>query len=140
MKNGLLVATLALLVGCTSTENAPLIFGQAQTLGISVGASSTNLTPEITVGYKDINIAHIPTIVRTDDGSGVLIQGTVGDTGQHKDAYSTFGQFEASAKADEVSLGKFFATGIAARRLADGFACALSKGTETNCPKRPAVN
>ena len=49
-----------------------------------------------------------------------------------KDAFSVLGQFELVTEGQQakVGLGKFFATGLAARRLADGFASALSNDTE----------
>lgn len=127
-------ALTLLLSACASQDHAPLLFGQAHTLGISVGASPANQTPEMTLGFKDVNIAVIPTVGgNLPDG---LIQGT---TSKDYDAYSTFGQFEASGKATEVQLGKFFATGIAARRLADGFGCKVSNGRASGCDgKGPA--
>lgn len=136
MRIFVLIFLASLFSGCASSEHAPLLFGQAQTLGISVGAAAQGQAPELTVGYKDVNIAHIPTVVLAEDGSGALIQGETG--GKDKDAYSTFGQFEASTNAAETSLGKFFATGIAARYLAEGFACEAARGTEAKCTQRPA--
>ena len=44
-------------------------------------------------------------------------------------ALSTFGTFSIDTKAEgtvaSARLGKFFATGVAAQKLADGFACSL---------------
>jgi hypothetical protein len=82
----------------------------------------------MTLGFKDINIAVIPTV--GGNLAGGLIQGS---TSRDHDAYSTFGQFQASGKATEVQLGKFFATGIAARKLADGFGCDVSDGRAHGC-------
>ena len=129
----LALTAVAVLVGaCASPPQAPLLFGQAQTLGISVGANAANQTPEMTLGYKDVNIAVIPTV---NPGTGGLIQGRSSDG--FDDSYSTFGQFEANGGATGVSLGKFFATGIAARRLADGFACEISDASDVGCPNQP---
>ena len=133
MKAMALVA-ISFLVGACASPQAPLLFGQAHTLGISVGANSANQTPEMTLGFKDVNIAVIPTV---NPGTGALIQGHSSDG--FDDSYSTFGQFEANGAATGVSLGKFFATGIAARRLADGFACEISDASEAGCPHPPVT-
>jgi hypothetical protein len=137
MKMGRIWVVAAIFAGgCASQEHAPLLFGQAHTLGVSIGASTAG-TPDLVVGFKDANIAHIPTVAKFDNGGGVLIQGDVG--AGHRDAYATFGQFESSTTGSSVGLGKFFATGLAARRLADGFACKLSSGTDQTCVVRPAI-
>ncbi len=128
----LIVVAAAGLAGCVSAENAPLIFGQSQTLGISVGTDAAGAGATATVGFKDYNIAIIPTIATWPDGQPMLIQARV-EGFDNVDAYSTFGQFEASTEGTKISLGKFFATGIAARRLADGFACEVSDGTDKHC-------
>jgi hypothetical protein len=133
MMKKLILGFAVLLSGCTSYEHAPLLFGQAHSVGVNVGTNPANQTPEISVGYKDVDIALIPTI--GGSGPNGLIQGS---TSADHDAYSTFGQFDVTAKGAEVGLGKFFATGIAARRLADGFACEISRGTDSDCTGRPA--
>jgi len=129
-----IVAAGAMLLGACTTHNAPLLFGQAHSVGIAVGTNAANQTPEITVGYKDVDLAIIPTV---HDTSNQMIQGKSSDG--FLDAYSTFGQFEANTQTTGVKLGKFFATGLAARRLADGVACDVSSGTQDGCSRRPAV-
>ncbi|HSF93710.1 MAG TPA: hypothetical protein VLA52_01690 [Thermohalobaculum sp.] len=152
MKKIALILALPALAACSASEHAPLIFGQATTLGVSVGAAATGATPEFTLGLKDANIAIIPTIVRQPDGKFEQIGGNnassgdpvaVSDGGEDsaaptssgltEDAYSTFGQFEATTEGSKVGLGKFFATGVAAQRLSEGFACGVSHGTEKRC-------
>jgi hypothetical protein len=125
------MAIAILVAGCASQRNAPLLFGQTHSVGIAVGTNPASQTPEISVGYKDLDIAIIPTVSET---TGQLIQGRSSDG--FEDAYSTFGQFQTSVAASQVGLGKFFATGIAARRLADGFGCEISRGT-AGCPTPP---
>jgi hypothetical protein len=135
MSKVLLSGCMALLLAACASQHdhAPLIFGQAHSLGVSVGANPATQTPEINLGFKDLDIAVVPTVGGT--GPDGLIQGRATDG--FRDAYSTFGQFQTNATATGVSLGKFFATGIAARRLADGFACEISDASEAGCPNTP---
>jgi hypothetical protein len=117
----------ALLLGaCSSSQNMPLIFGQQQTVGISIGASTTDQGGEFVLGYKDKNIAIVPVTVIQKDGSSTLVKSVVAGKDAKTpstDAMSVLGQFEVSSdtKSNNVSLGKFFATGLAAQKLADGF-------------------
>ena len=126
--------------GCGELPNSPLIFGQTHTLGITIAGSPAEQGGELTLGYRDRDLAFIPVSVTQNDGSTTQLESHVfGDATSaaqpDKDAFSVLGQFEASTEGREakVGLGKFFATGIAARRLADGFACALSDGAENGC-------
>jgi|SRR5271166_2720993 len=128
-------ATLSLLgifpalSGCNSYPNPPLVFYQATTLGITANATGGTATPELSLGYRDTDVALVPVATNT----GVPITSSLpGSGGQFVDALSVLGQFQvdtAAATTPHVGLGKFFATGAAAKRLADGFAGQLSKST-----------
>jgi len=115
------------ITGCAEISNPPLIFGQSHTVGITVSASAPDQGGELTIGYKDRNFAIIPVTVKQGDGNSTQIKATA--TANHQDALSVLGQFEVNTKVTgpEASLGKFFATGIAANKLADGFQAKLSK-------------
>ena len=115
------------LSSCSEITNPPLLFGQSHTVGISVSVTAPDQGGEITIGYKDRNFAIVPVTVKQADGNSTQIKSTA--TAGHQDALSVLGQFEVSAKASgpEASLGKFFATGNAANKLADGFKAKLSK-------------
>lgn len=120
-------ATLLFLLavaGCSSTGESSLIFGQANTLGISIGASAADQGGDLVLGYKGQNFAIVPVSVGQPDGSSAHIGAAVGDG--FGDAYSVLGQFEAKSKTgvttQSAGLGTFFATGLAAKRLSDGFA------------------
>ncbi len=129
-KQCIIVISAALMsAACAAPgENSPLIFGQADILGISIGTSAASQTPELTIGYKGANIAIIPIAGYSRDGEPVVFDAR-DETG--RDTMSVLGQFDAAAKRDsgtqQVVLGKFFATGFAARKLADGFAKKLVK-------------
>lgn len=155
MKAGLGCAMLA-LAGCGGTsviESHPLFFAQGISFGLTGGTAPQNgNTPDFTVGYKQLNVAIVPTVVanvdatnpealtagriRGQDGIGEDINGNK-NVGK-KDALSTFGSFEASGKTNEVELGVFFATGVAASTLATGFKCKLAGSTDA-CAKAISV-
>jgi len=131
--NAALLIAPILLIGCQQGPNSMLIFGQTQTLGITVNGSTTSQSAELTVGFRDFDIAVVPTSVAKANGEPMVLKGSVKpgndkNSTDSEDAFSVLGQFDANAKAGtpEVSLGKFFATGVAAKRLADGFAEKMS--------------
>ncbi len=126
-----------ILGGCADQQYMPLVFGQSDTLGISISGSTTEQGAELTLGYKGRNIAIIPVTVMQADGTVAHVFATSnGSGGNFVDALSVFGQFEAAASggtatgtqpAVQASLGKFFATGLAAMNISDGFAYKLGK-------------
>lgn len=126
-----LILTLLGIAGCTTSSSPPLVFVQTQTLGITANASGSQATPELTLGYRDLDVAIVPV-----EENGVAV-GSVqpGQGGQFHDALSVIGQFNAGATAGtspNANLGKFFATGTAASKLAEGFKAQLSAGSKPN--------
>jgi hypothetical protein len=123
-----LVTSLLLVSGCASNQNLPLVFGQSQTVGISIGAGVSEQGADFVLGYKDKNIAIIPIAIEVTEGNYAQVGSQSG--GGFDDSFSVLGQFEVNAntKNGDVGLGKFFATGAAAKALADGFASKLSNG------------
>jgi len=133
-----LVVVVAALSGCSRTGDQPLMFVQADSLGITAAAGPSAAGADISLGYKGLNYASVPVSVRDDKGR-VHKLGSVNsvcdqpetrefDRCEH-DAYSVFGHFGASALATagttpqtNVGMQKFFATGIAATRLSRAFA------------------
>jgi len=110
--SGALLLSLA-TAGCTATERPPLVFIQAHTLGITANASGAQATPELTIGYRDVDVALVPVHL----GQSVTHDGA-------RDAYSVIGQFNTGTELGvtrTASLGKFFATGLAARNVSLGF-------------------
>lgn len=135
-------AVLAGSLGLMACETLPdtVIFGQAHTVGISIGQSDAAPAPEFVLGYKDANIALLPAAVKDAAGNPTLVGGNtrVGTQG-YNETFSVFGQFKANTTGpSEVGLGKFFATGIAAQKLAAGFACAVSDGKDTTHCHKPS--
>ena len=136
----------ALLSACANMpHNDVLIFGTQTVIAADISSSATNGgAPQITIGYKREEAVWLPLaqncIRKTDAGSlqacqetGQLYQGKE-PTSATEDAYSVFAsmgaKLEGSAKpaqADgKVGLAQFFATGIAAQRLASNPIAALA--------------
>ncbi|HTR14982.1 MAG TPA: hypothetical protein VMI72_17465 [Roseiarcus sp.] len=108
------------LAGCNAAGNTPLVFVQAHTLGVSANATTT--TPEITLGYRDLDAAVVP--VQSNNGQPLNSTASAG----FSDALSVLGQFNASAATGigiGTNLGTMFATGTAAKVLADGYKARL---------------
>jgi len=124
-QNLILLAPVLALGGCSVPENQPLIFAQGHILGISAMTTGSQPTPELTLGYRDLDVAIVPVIA-----NGRLLQSDAVDkNGNHfPDAYSVLGQFNVNTATGSVVLGTFFSTGGASRNLATGFANQL-KGT-----------
>jgi hypothetical protein len=113
----------ASLGGCSTYPNAPLVFYQATTVGISASTTGSSATPELSLGYRDTDVALVPV---TDEAGKPIRAINPAPTGGAKfsDAMSVFGQFQVNTNAGTATnagLGKFFATGIAAQDLAAGF-------------------
>ena len=131
------ISTL-IVSSCSQLPNSPLIFGQTHTVGITIAGSPVEQGGEFTLGYRDRDLAIIPVTVTQGDGTVTQLDANVfgderSETAQpDKDAFAVLGQFELNAEGQQanVGLGKFFATGLAARRLADGFADAMSEDVE----------
>lgn len=131
----LLVAGLIILTACEAVEDT-VVFGQAHTVGISAGQAPGAAAPEFVLGYKDANVALLPAAVKDATGNPTPLGGTTkGGGSEFGETFSVFGQFSANSalggqQNPDVGLGKFFATGIAAQKLASGFACNVSGGTD----------
>lgn len=149
------------LVGCASDlpRNMPLVFGESITFGVGIGTSTADQGVDLTLGFKSRDVAIIPVLTYEKDGKLVPLQSEVTekitheestDTGGdrkitkkpvskaiNKDAYSVIGQFGSitDGSSKRVGLNKFFATGVAAQQLSEGFAECLKKD---NCGSNQA--
>jgi hypothetical protein len=146
------------LSGCVqmTRHSNTMVFGTNTTLGIKVGAEATS-TPGITVGYSRQEAVVMPLVantadngttqapcpqVVTDSTTSVLalpdscrLQGT--GIAHEKDTYSVLASFGARFGSDLDSVGRsvdgqiaqYFATGLAARTLAEkGGAATIALG------------
>ena len=117
------IAGVSVLSGCAVDGPLPLVFGQAHTVGVTISGSVPEQAAELSIGYRDKDIAVVPTHVMSE-------------APENNDALSTFGQFELDTEGGaevKAGLGKFFATGMAARVLSEGFRCTVSKGMHESC-------
>jgi hypothetical protein len=127
----LAVSIFPILAGCNTTGDVPLLFVQTTSVGITAAATGGQAAPELTVGYRDVDVALVP-VTKGD----VAITST--STNQFRDALSVFGQFSVGANGattPNANLGKFFATGTAASKLAEGYRCQLSAKDNTDPSK-----
>ena len=125
------------------------MFAQSDTFGVSLAGSATDQGAEFTLGYRGRNFAIVPVVVEEDDGTFKQIEATGVDVDgktEVKEAFSVLGQFEANTVAEAqvnlkttVGLGKFFATGLAARQLAAGFAAKMASNSGGNGGDQPAT-
>ncbi len=170
---------VAALSGCASNQPLPLLFGQTQTVGLTINGSVPEQGGELSLAYRDRNIAVIPIQspagAQFDARDGCSDQDLAETTGKAattveqkpatdtknqsttnanqktatnanlranctRDTFSVFGQFELNGEAQPagVGLGKFFATGFAARKLADGFAERLKNANVGNSQPKSA--
>ncbi|HEX8666143.1 MAG TPA: hypothetical protein VF744_19175 [Beijerinckiaceae bacterium] len=123
----------AVLAACSPTTNAPLFFAQTHTFGVGIQGSAGEQGASLVLGYKDLDIAIVPVAVTDAAGQVTQLKGSATDaTGTGTNALSVLGQFNAKATtgtAPTVNLGTFFATGLAADKLADGFSAQVAKAS-----------
>lgn len=124
IENRLVVLVISLvLTGCATGPDTPLIFGASNTVGISIGASAREQGVDFVVGYKGQDFAMVPVTAVKPDGGSLQLGGTV-QGNDFKDAFSVFGHFSLNAGSEVAkrqSIGKFFATGLAASNLSEGY-------------------
>lgn len=142
-------AVLALSASaCAQSTDLPMIFVQTTSVGITINGGATQQSAELTVGYRDMDAAIVPVSVTQANGSRTNLlphvkHQTATGSDDDADALSVLGQFQvnAASAAPQVGLGKFFATGQAAKRLSDGFAHKLGgwppSGTTPPATKTP---
>lgn len=111
-------AAIAALGGC-QTNSSVLVFGTSDTLGLTIAGGANEGGGEVTLGFKERNIAFSPV---TNKSNTLLGANDVGKTGA-SDTYAVLGSFALNTQAQNITLGRFFSTGFAARDLARGFAC-----------------
>lgn len=113
-----------------ATSGSPLIFGEAVNFGVTANVGADSQGFDFTLGYKDKNLAIVPVAIVTDDKVS-RIQSHHTQCTKREDALSVFGQFTSQGnwpmlstepeKKGAIKLDRFFATGLAAANLADGY-------------------
>jgi hypothetical protein len=149
------------LAGCVqmTRHSNTMVFGTNTSFGIKVGADAT-ATPGITVGYSRQEAVIMPLVANTGgtadgllpcpvgaDGTfpvGCLLVGQNGSTrGDMRDAYSVFAsfgtRFSAKGTNPEASgqIAQYFATGVAAQKLAEAGAATIALGSAAAASSEP---
>lgn len=120
--------------GCAINQGAAgLVYFHKQSLGLDVAAGEASGSPvHINIGYSDTRGTFVPVAV-TSNLTQVLASGRVDRSGEGKDltakddqandVFSIFSSFElrslGATTGVSANFGNVFATGFAARRLAD---------------------
>jgi len=104
---------------------------------------------EATVGYRGINFANVPVVTRIVDADGVerdvriaATDGAEQGVSAKTDALSVFGHFAAGVTPGSgTTIGKYFATGVAAQKLADkaGEGLGMAMAISAVDPKMPGA-
>lgn len=111
----------------TDASRPPLVFAQTNAVGLDIQTAISTEGPQFTIGYSGRNLALIPVTMENSDGSlkrmGSTFTPKESQNATANDALSVFGQFEANTDtaAFNYGLNRFFTTGVAARRLTEGF-------------------
>jgi hypothetical protein len=108
----------------------PLVFMRSDVLGLDMGGTGTQDGIAFTLGFSNRNLALIPTNARGPKGKLVSIAGDNQHGGAKQlDTLSVMGQFRVSTntKAFNLDLGRYFATGVAARNLGIGVGSRVAK-------------
>lgn len=128
------LALLSVVVcGCASQQTPQLFFGEQVTVGIEIGAGASSEGFDFTLGYKDLDIAIIPVSALISGQAQEIAAWNQENGGNRRDALSVFGQFKGQGgivgsttkpsdkTSEKITLGRFFATGLAATSLAEGY-------------------
>ncbi|HHT9146367.1 MAG TPA: hypothetical protein ACFYD4_11985 [Candidatus Wunengus sp. YC61] len=121
-----------MISGCAIKHSDVMLFGTNTKYGLSIAADVPENTPHINVGYKRQEFVWMPLVA---NGADTVIQNKVTNasaqdlkyTGKEpvgkEDTYSVLASFGANFKAGGGSAGggiaQYFATGMAARKLAE---------------------
>jgi hypothetical protein len=114
-----------------SPYQAPLLFLRSDVVGIDIGGSLAEQGLQFDLGYTNRNLALIPVYAAGAGGKVVRIAG--GSDGaasdRSNDAMSVLGQFKVNTETTRLGLGlgRYFATGVAARNMGESISAAIAK-------------
>jgi hypothetical protein len=130
LKRTIMISIGVTLAGCSTGQTPPLFFAQTHTFGVGIRGSAGEQGANLTLGYRDLDVALVPVAVTDASGRVMPLQGSAGNqTIGGTNALSVFGQFNAdvAAVSPSANLGTFFTTGLAADKLADGYRAKMMK-------------
>lgn len=120
------ILALSVLTGCGAGQESPMVFMQRDNVGLLVSGSAVDAGATINVAYEGKNIAIIP--VSYEESPGKRRRVTAESHTGFRDTLAVFGRFTKEGKTGtQISsgLGKFFATGLSALNISDGFGASL---------------
>lgn len=134
-----------LLAGCAGST-LPVVFTDQTSVGIDI--SGTEQGVDLVLGFKTRSMSIVPVAVMRKDKDGNVVevvrmggkdkQKTNDDDGVVKDSFSTFGNFtvdtEVRGVTASVGLGRFFATGVAAQKIAEKLGAAIVEEAKRTTP------
>lgn len=150
---GFIVGIPLLLAGCTTPKHTDLlIFGTNTQFGVAVATDAT-ASPGVNIGFKRQEMVLMPLYVNATESrlpleateaSDEIVQAAKyrGEDGARTDTYSVLASFGASGSGSvrgegKVGIAQYFATGLAARTLANAGGALVNTGDAAAA--RPAV-
>ncbi|MBI2472001.1 MAG: hypothetical protein HYV59_12290 [Planctomycetes bacterium] len=144
------VSVVLMMSGCAIKHSDVMLFGTNTKYGLSIAMDQPESTPHINVGYKRQEFVWMPLVA---NGADSVIQTKVGTasaqdlkylgkepTGK-EDTYSVLASFGANFKASGAAGGggiaQYFATGMAARKLAEVGGASLVQASNVNLTPSP---
>ena len=135
------------LAGCAGST-LPVIFADKTSVGIDISGSEQGV--DLSLGFKTRSLSVVPVAVMRKDKDGNVVE-VVKMGGEDKDAkndvikdsFSTFGNFTVDTgvrgPAAEIGLGRFFATGVAAQKIAKRVGDAMVERAKRQPTAAPAA-
>lgn len=118
---------------------SPLVFVRTDSVGINIGGSIAEQGLRFAIGADFDNVALIPPA--TQGGHGKYTELFANDTERSStDAYSVLGQFKGASttKGLNLELKRYFATGLAARNLAEALSAEIVKAAPEDAASAPS--
>jgi len=146
------VTVVLIMSGCAIKHSDVMLFGTNTKYGLSIAMDQPESTPHINVGYKRQEFVWMPLVA---NGADSVIQNKVGTANAQdlkyigkepagkEDTYSVLASFGADFKASGAAGGggiaQYFATGIAARKLAEVGGASLVQASNVNLTPQKTV-
>lgn len=141
-----------MISGCAIKHADVMLFGTNTKYGLSIAADMPENSPHVNIGYKRQEFVWMPMVA---NGADSVIQNKVTNVSAQdlkyigkepvgkEDTYSVLASFGADFKAGGGSAGggiaQYFATGIAARRLAEVGGASLVQASGTDLTPKPEL-
>lgn len=142
-----------MISGCAIKHSDVMLFGTNTKYGVSIAADQPENTPHLNLGYKRQEFVWMPMVANGDKES--VIQSKVKgqsvqelkyigkESDKNEDTYSVLASFgsqvEASTGSAGVGIAQYFATGMAARKLAEVGGASLVQASDVDLTPKPEL-